>query len=237
MSRVQNQENSYNILNTSIDTTNKTLHEEENNVEDVINHSECTNSDLKLIEDLRMWAVKRNVTLHALSHLLKILKKYNHDLLPMCAQTLLKTPRNTLLLIRQLEGGGQFWYHGILSGLKTVLSKEILETMFDIIEIDVFFDGFSPYNSIRRFLWPIAGCIAGRHEVFIIAIWCGETKCPRDLDTYLENFINESLEMMNGFNIEGKYYKLKIRNVIADAPARAWLKCVNQHGNKFACER
>lgn len=39
------------------------------------------------------------------------------------------------------------------------------------------------------------------------------------------------------YSIDNKYYKLKIRNVIADAPARAWLKCVNQHGNKFACER
>ncbi|KAM0727557.1 hypothetical protein ACS0PU_005806 [Formica fusca] len=109
--------------------------------------------------------------------------------------------------------------------------------MSDVIEIDVFFYGFSPYDSIRRFLWPIAGCIAGRNEVFIIAIWCGETKCPSNLDAYLEDFINEALEIMNGFNIEDRCYKPKIRNIIADAPARAWLKCVNQHGNKFACER
>jgi len=42
--------------------------------------------------------------------------------------------------------------------------------LFDIIEIDIFFDGFSPYNSTRQFLWPIAGSIVGRKEVFIIAI-------------------------------------------------------------------
>lgn len=189
------------------------------------------------MQDLGVWAVKRNVTLNALSHLLKILKKYNHKFLPMCAQTLLKTPKSTILLIKELICGGKFWYYGIVSGLKTVLSKEILETMSDVIEIDVFFDGFSPYGSIRRCLWPIAGCIADRNEVFIIAIWCGETKCPSDLDAYLEDFINETLELMNGFNIENRCYKLKIRNIIDDAPARAWLKCVNQHGNKFACER
>ncbi|EFN83039.1 hypothetical protein EAI_10596, partial [Harpegnathos saltator] len=133
--------------------------------------------------------------------------------------------------------GGQFWCHGILSGLKSILSTNILKRMSDTIEIDMFFDGFSPYNSIRRILWPIAGCIVGNKEVFIIAIWCGESKCPPNLDAYLEDFVNEVLELKNGFNIENRHYKLKIRNIIADAPARAWLKCVNQHGSKFACER
>lgn len=165
--------------------------------------------------------MKRNVTLYALSDLLKILRNHNHKFLPRCAQTLLNTPRSTVSLIRELESGGQFWYYGILSGLKSVLCEEILESLSDIIEIDVFFDGFSPYKSIRHFLWPIAGCIAGRNEVFIIAIWCGETKCPPDLDAYLEDFINESLELINGFSVKNRRYKLKIRNVIADAPARA----------------
>lgn len=62
-------------------------------------------------------------------------------------------------------------------------------------------------------------------------------KSPPDLDAYLEDFINETLEIMNGFHINNRYYKLKIRNIIADAPARTWLKCVNQHGNKISCER
>lgn len=83
--------------------------------------------------------MKRNVTLYALSDLLKILRNNNHKFPPLCAQTLLNTPRSTVLLIRELEGGGQFWYYGILSGLKTVLCEEILEALFDIIEIDVFF--------------------------------------------------------------------------------------------------
>lgn len=220
--------------NVTASTSDETLHEHKINVKEI--NQESLNFDFPLVEDLRVWALKRNITLNALSHLLKILKKYNHKL-PVCAQTLLKTPRNTILLIKELENGEQFWYNGILSGLKTVLSTEILKTLSNVIEIDVFFDGFSPYHSIRRCLWPIAGCIAGKKEVFIIAIWCGETKCPSNLDTYLEDFINESLELMNGFYIKDKYYKLKIRNIIADAPARAWLKCVNQHDNKFSCKR
>lgn len=119
----------------------------------------------------------------------------------------------------------------------TVLSKELESVLSDVIEVDVFFDGFSPHNSVRRTLWPIAGSIVGKKEVFIIAIWCGETKNPSDLDIFLNDFINETLELMDGFTVRNKHYKLKIRNVIADAPARAWLKRVNQYGRKFACER
>jgi len=53
----------------------------------------------------------------------------------------------------------------------------------------------------------------------------------------LEDFIYEIQELMNGFTVQDKCYKLKIRNIISDAPAKAWLKRVNQHGSKFACER
>jgi len=152
----------------------------------------------------------------------------------------LKTPRNTTSLIKNFKADEEFWYHGILSGLKTVLCKELENALSDIIEIDVFFDGFSFYNSIRRFVWfqSIAGSIVGRKEVFIIAIWCKKTKNQSDLDAFLEDFIYEIQELMNGFtSIQDKCYKLKIRNVISDAPARAWLKRVNQHSSKFACER
>lgn len=234
---LQNENNQVTCLNDITVALDNTLCKQNANVQQLMNDRERVNSDIKLAQDLAAWAVRRNITLNALSHLFKILRKNNHEFLPKCAQTLLKTPRSTKLLIRELKGGGEFWYYGILSGLKTVLSEEVLETLSNVIEIDVFFDGFSPYNSIRRFLWPIAGCIAGRKDVFIVAIWCGETKHPQDLDAYLEDFINETLELMNGFHMNNKCYKLKIRNVIADAPARTWLKCVNQHGSKIACER
>lgn len=193
--------------------------------------------DVQLAQDLALWAVKKNISHHALNDIVIILRKHNHPFLPKCAKTLLQTPRSTIPLIKKFQAGGEFWYHGILLGLRTVLSEKIKSLVSSVIEIDVFFDGFSPYTSIRRCLWPIAGCIAGRKEIFIIAIWCGETKTPPDLDAFLDDFINEVIKLKNGFILDNKCYQLKIRNIIADAPARAWLKCVNQHGSKFACER
>jgi len=153
--------------------------------------------DYQLAQQLAQWALQKNIKLNALSDLLTILRKNNHQFLPQCAKTVLKTPKNTTSLIKNFKAGGEFWYHGILSGLKTVLCKELENALSDIIEIDVFFDGFSPHNSIRQFLWPIAGFIVGRKEVFIIAIWCGKTKNPSDLDAFLEDFIDKTQELMN----------------------------------------
>lgn len=79
-----------------------------NNISVSTSDCETANPDIKLAQDLRVWAVKRNVTLNALSELMAILRRHNHKHLPMYAQTLLRTPRSTALLIRELEGGGQF---------------------------------------------------------------------------------------------------------------------------------
>lgn len=138
----QNQNNQ--VTCSSNVCTDNTLCEQNINIQQLMIYDKHVNYDMKLANDLATWAVHRNITINALSHLLKILRKNNHEFLPKCAQTLLKTPRSTTLLIRGLKGGGEFWYYGILSGLKIILSEEILQTLPNVIEIDVFFDGFSP---------------------------------------------------------------------------------------------
>ncbi|KAK3929429.1 Valine--tRNA ligase, partial [Frankliniella fusca] len=52
-----------------------------------------------------------------------------------------------------------------------------------------------------------------------------------------EDFISEANKLMSGFTHLGYNLKLVIRKLIADAPARTWLKNVNQHGSYNACER
>ncbi|KAK3922329.1 Cobyric acid synthase [Frankliniella fusca] len=50
-------------------------------------------------------------------------------------------------------------------------------------------------------------------------------------------FIKEVKQPRSGFVFKEFQLKLKIRRFIADAPARIWVKNVNQHGSYFACER
>lgn len=54
----------------------------------------------------------------------------------------------------------------------------------------------------------------------------------------MEQFVSEANELIkDGVILDGKKYALKISVVIADAPARAFLKCCKHPGGFFACER
>ncbi|XP_034240385.1 uncharacterized protein LOC117644849 [Thrips palmi] len=103
--------------------------------------------------------------------------------------------------------------------------------------MDVFGDGISPFKSVKRHLWPLAGCLVGQNTPFVIAIWCGPTKDPQSVDEYLHDFIEEFKILRDGFSFLNRNLKLKIRFFIADAPARAWIRKVNQHGSYYSCER
>jgi len=78
------------------------------------NVNEVKKLDFQLAQQLAQWALQKNIKLNALSDLLTILRKNNHQFLPQCAKTVLKTPRNTTSLIKNFKAGGEFWYHGIL---------------------------------------------------------------------------------------------------------------------------
>ena len=110
------------------------------------------------------------------------------------------------------------------------------------VKLDLFVDGLSPYKAPTKKaeLWPIAGriiCDEFKTKPFIIALWRGPKKVPDSLEEFLGPFVKECEELMKGFILKGTTYVLVLRHIIADAPARAWLKQVKQHGSKASCER
>ena len=56
-----------------------------------------------------------------------------------------------------------------------------------------------------------------------MAFLCGNGK-PRDLEQYLDNFVQEVAMLERGFEVSGKHFTLKIHCVICDAPARSFIK-------------
>ncbi|KAK3909645.1 putative phage-related protein Lin1244/Lin1753 [Frankliniella fusca] len=198
---------------------------------------EDNSSDSILKAALTVWAIQHKIGRNALTDLLHILRDHNHPHLPLSSKTLLKTPRSTVNLFTTL-GNGLFWYYGILQCLIPRLSNQYLQNLQNgCVVIDIFVDGVSPYKSVKNVLWPICGCIAGSWDIFIIGLWCGVSKEPGDLKMFFEEFIREAKQLKNGFMHLGFQLKLRIRRFIADAPARTWMKNVNQHGSYFACER
>lgn len=191
-----------------------------------------TSPDHVLGCDLALWSIGFNIGRNALTELLGTLRTHGHPGLPKSSKTLLKTPRSTVKLIKPV-GNGLFWYYGILINL----IPRLQHVSGNIVTMDIFVDGVSPYKSVKQILYPICGCLSGSKDIFIIAMWSGKTKDPDDIDSYFKEFIEEATTLMEGFIHDGKDYILQFGIVVADAPARAWIKRVNIHGSYYACER
>lgn len=190
-----------------------------------------------LTSKLGEWTAQHNICPNALDKLLKILIDYNNPDLPRCAKTLLKTPRSTRGLITEVAGG-QHCYFGISNGISTRITSNFAPNG-QSVEVDVFIDGISPYKSAKLHLWVIAGCLTnGKTPPFVISIWCGKIHEPDNVTEFFEDFIQEAnLLKTEGFTYNGNIHPFKIRNYIADAPARAMIKCVKKHNSYHGCER
>lgn len=191
--------------------------------------------DEELSSLLAQWTLRNNVTHSHVDELLSILRGQGHPQLKKNIKTILKTPRKVTDLVRIL-GKGAFYYHGLLQALIPYLSENLCASL---IELDIFSDGFSPYNSVKRSVWPIIGSIVGSEVpiLFIIALWCGAGKDPGNINEFLKDFVAETKQMMQGFSWNGKQFKIKIRHYIGDAPARSFLRGVLVHNSYGSCER
>lgn len=71
----------------------------------------------------------------------------------------------------------------------------------------------------------------------VIALYFGDSK-PSSTEDYLKDLIIERNEyILNGITLNEVNYSFKIMCVVADAPARAFIKCCKSPGGFFACER
>jgi len=74
-------------------------------------------------------------------------------------------------------------------------------------------------------------------KLFIVGAFFGSKK-PFNVDEYLSSFItdiNDLLEHVLQFN--NNSLKIKVKGIIADAPARAFIKQVKGHSGYFGCEK
>ncbi|KAK3926361.1 Protein dopey-2 [Frankliniella fusca] len=187
---------------------------------------------------LASWSSRYKVKRNAVDELLHTLRNHGHPELPACAKTLLKTPRSTQGMVKSLAGG-QFWYRGIQTALMKWLTPAYIDSLENnSVVIDIFIDGLCPHKSVSRSIWPIAGCLKGEKEPFVIALWCGCLKEPSSVDEVFDDFIKEGSDLIeNGFVRHGKELKFIIRRYIADAPARAFMRQVKGHNAYHSCER
>lgn len=216
------------------------------NVESIVsgNHDENLKS-LALKEKIANWAVNYNISHIALTDLLKILQPHVVDDLPMSSKTLLKTPRK--LNVTQITGG-KYYYFGLSDQLKIILIQHRIDGFkfpkhdgetVNFISLSLSTDGIPICKSSNISMWPILVRI-DQLKYFgpiLVALYCGETK-PMSISDFLSPFVTElKLLLTHGIYINSMKLVVKISSIIADAPARSFVKCVKGHTAYHGCER
>ncbi|EZA47524.1 hypothetical protein X777_16276 [Ooceraea biroi] len=196
-------------------------------------------SDIK--EKIQQWTLNNigSLQLNVVTDLLQILREEGHSTLPKTAQTLLGTTHHRILQqMQSVNGTGEYIYIGIEHGLKRIIDPDIFIEKEIIIFVHI--DGVQIYNNSQIQVWPILIKIVHDNwvcEPFVVALYCGDSK-PLNASDYLINFVTEASKLINsGVTISGKTYAFTISGIIADSPARSFIKCIKSPGAFYACER
>lgn len=192
-------------------------------------------SKVTIDHEIRDWAIKHNVTHSALSDLLKIIKPHFLDSssLPICSKTLLKTPRNICI---QTLAGGKFFYFGIKSQILKIIPADF---PFSELTLTIGTDGFPICKSSGTDMWPILFKIneISNSRPIIAGLFCGDRK-PSSLDEFLNQFITELTELeTSGILMRTTNFSVRVKCIIADAPARSFIKGIKPHNGRSSCER
>lgn len=220
-------------------------------------HSESGSNDLNLDENieclsnkLQQWHNNHNIQLSATTELLHILHPY-HPTLPLDSRTLLKTPR----IIKSVPcAGGSFIYFGLKENLVKRISLGLISCSYPIIKdiahnlhcpfdkiitITVNVDGLPLNKSTTKCFWPLL-CVLDQsvnRTPFIVALYFGNSK-PNNSTEFFQDFVNECLLLEKaGIIVNNVNYMFRISCIVADSPARSFLKNIVSHNSLHACEK
>jgi len=198
-----------------------------------IEHIDSPNEEW-LSETLSLWSLSNNISISAVSSLLKILHSY-HKELPIDGRTLLKSLKK-IPGITQL-GSGVYYHFTLLSQIThRILCNPLLRGKSGY-QIKVNIDGMRIFKKDNKQFWPILCSIVGDDQPFIVSLYAGGGK-PSSLDEFLNPFVNELLSMLkDGFDFEGHSKTLAIKCFTCDSPAAAWVLGVKGHSGYHGCRK
>lgn len=194
------------------------------------------------ITQLRQWAMESNIPQTHLDKLLAILRKRMLPDLPASSKTFLKTSlaEYNIQKFKKTDGTeiGEFVYFGIAKHLQRCVNPTLHKD--NCLSLQINMDGLPLFRSSFTNFWPILCKVHHQpdvYEPFPVAVYAGNDK-PYNLEQYLGEFIKEMNELLlNGIIIDGQKLDVHIHCFICDTPARAFVKCVKNHGGYYACER
>ncbi|XP_041787894.1 uncharacterized protein LOC121603288 isoform X2 [Anopheles merus] len=105
------------------------------------------------------------------------------------------------------------------------------------LSLNIFIDGLPLSKSSPTQFWPILANIYEMPQLspFTIAIYAGRSK-PNDLDKYLKQLVSELNTLIDGGTIINQTkIAIRVRAVIADTPARSFIKGVANFNSADGC--
>ncbi|XP_053667912.1 uncharacterized protein LOC128718301 [Anopheles marshallii] len=176
---------------------------------------------MNITDCLRYFAIATNQKQSAMNMLLSILITKTNFVLPKDARTLLNTNRDRPEL--SALGNGTFWTRGIK---KSLMDNLRFTTVTETISWNIFIDGLPLHKSSNMQFWPIMINIQEMPLIAPIttALYCGRTK-PTNAQQFMDLLVKELNKLMDeGLELNNYRVQVKIRAIIADSPARAFLK-------------
>ncbi|XP_050064975.1 uncharacterized protein LOC126553905 [Aphis gossypii] len=190
-----------------------------------------------ILDKLRSWVVKHNVSHRCVNSLLLILKTEGLCV-PTDVRTLMKTPK-----VHEIQNisNGSYIHFGVENMLLPILEKHNAQINISdhILKIGINIDGLPIAKSSKSQVWPILLSILNFKElpnkVFPIGIYHGSKK-PLSIEEFLKPFISDLMVVLSqGLLIKGTKLKVEISNIVCDAPAKAFLLNVKGHNAYFGC--
>ncbi|XP_049301475.1 uncharacterized protein LOC125775056 [Anopheles funestus] len=188
---------------------------------------------MSITDGIRYWAMSTNATYRSINLVLKLFQQARVRV-PGTAKTLLKTNRDRSLQIAEI-GGGHFWYRGIKRCLLNYFRTE--KSPSTQVSLTFSIDGLPLHTNSTMQFGPIMFAI---HEllqapVMTAAIFCGPSK-PKSLEEYLRPMVSEmNVLMQRGIIVHGCNVAIKLRAIVADTLARAFIKGVKGHTGYNSC--
>ncbi|KAJ8668256.1 hypothetical protein QAD02_009919 [Eretmocerus hayati] len=203
-------------------------------------HDTSQDPVLDIVEDVKLFAKEFSLPYNHVDGLLTMLKPH-HPVLPLTSRTLMG-PRKKYLIedfpSNRTDSKAEFVYFGVTDTLLKMVNPVLHPRK--ILKLQFSFDGLPLFGSSKVEFWPILGKIYTENDdyrPFVVAIYSGVGK-PKCVYRYLWKFINEiNYLLRNGIKIENEQFCIELMAMVADTPARAFVKCCQGHTGYHGCER